>query len=187
MTADQDRWSYEWDTTQTNGGEKRIYLRLTDKAGNTFTTSVNVLVSNALPQAAVTESWTIDQSGIVSITPGDLPIRQVCLTIQDPADETRKIEWCGESVESIPNPVRWDGKFADGTIAGPGQYRVTVIVTDTANRTVSASGTVIVPAPTATPTIPPVIPESGGNTPTRLPLLPTATPTPTPTPTETPV
>jgi len=187
LTAALDRWSFQWDTTQTGGGYRRIYLRLTDKAGNTYTASVNVLVSNALPQAAVTEVWTIDQSGIVSITPGDLPIRQVCLTIQDPADETRKIEWCGESVESIPNPVRWDGKFADGTIAGPGQYRVTVIVTDTANRTVSASGTVIVPAPTATPTIPPVIPESGGNTPTRLPLLPTATPTPTPTPTETPV
>jgi hypothetical protein len=187
LTAALDRWSYEWDTTQTNGGEKRIYLRLTDKAGNTYTTSVDVLVSNALPQAAVTESWTIDQSGIVSITPGDLPIRRVCLTIQDPADETRKIEWCGESVESIPNPVQWDGKFADGSRAEPGQYRVTVLVTDIANRTVSASGTVIVPAPTATPTIPPVIPESGGNTPTRLPLLPTATPTPTPTPTETPV
>ena len=182
-----DRWSFQWDTTQTGGGYRRIYLRLTDKAGNTYTASVNVLVSNALPQAAVTEVWTIDQSGIVSITPGDLPIRQVCLTIQDPADETRKIEWCGESVESIPNPVQWDGKFADGSRAEPGQYRVTVLVTDIANRTVSASGTVIVPAPTATPTIPPVIPESGGNTPTRLPLLPTATPTPTPTPTETPV
>ncbi|MEW6505472.1 MAG: Ig-like domain-containing protein [Chloroflexota bacterium] len=180
-----DRWSFQWDTTQTGGGYRRIYLRLTDKAGNTYTASVNVLVSNALPQAAVTESWTIDQSGIVSITPGDLPIRRVCLTIQDPADETRKVEWCGESVESIPNPVRWDGKFADGTIAGPGQYRVTVLVTDIANRTATASGTVIIPAPTATPTIPPVIPESGGNTPTRLPLLPTATPTPTMTPTET--
>lgn len=188
LTADQDRWSYEWDTTQTNGGEKRIYLRLTDKAGNTYTTSVNVLVSNALPQAAITESWVITESGIVNITPGDLPIRQVCLTIQDPADASRKVEWCGESVDDIPNPVQWDGKFADGTSAGPGQYSVTVIVTDIANRTVSATGTVIIPEPTATPTIPPVIPESGGNTPT-VPFIPTATPTmtPTATPTQTPV
>lgn len=183
-----DRWSYEWDTTQTSGGEKRIYLRLTDKAGNTYTTSVDVLVSNALPQAAITESWVITESGIVNITPGDLPIRRVCLTIQDPADASRKVEWCGESVNDIPNPVQWDGKFADGISAGPGQYSVTVIVTDIANRTVSASGTVIIPEPTATPTIPPVIPESGGNMPT-VPFIPTATPTmtPTPTPTETPV
>jgi hypothetical protein len=188
LTADQDRWSYEWETTQTNGGEKRIYLRLTDKAGNTYTTSVNVLVSNALPKAAITESWVITESGIVNITPGDLPIRRVCLTIQDPADASRKVEWCGESVNDIPNPVKWDGKFADGTTAGPGQYSVTVLVTDIASRTVSASGTVIIPEPTATPTIPPVIPESGGNMPT-VPFVPTATPTmtPTPTPTETPV
>ncbi|WP_322793277.1 OmpL47-type beta-barrel domain-containing protein [Bellilinea sp.] len=178
-----DRWTYEWDTTQTNGGYKRIYLRLTDKAGNQRTKAVDVLVSNALPQAAITELWEITESGQVMITPGDLPIRQVCLAIQDPTDANRKVEWCGERVEDIPNPVQWDGRFSDGTQAGPGQYPVTVLVADIAGRTVTASGAVIIPAPTPTPTE-----EPTATKPVAIAVLPTATPTPTPTatPTETP-
>lgn len=185
-----DRWVFEWDTTQTNGGYKRIYLRLTDKAGNPSTVSVDALVSNALPQATITESWTISQSGEVSVIPGDLPIRQVCLTIQDPAEVSRKVEWCGESVASIPNPVRWDGRFADGSLAAPGRYPVIVSVTDMAGRTVTASGMVIIPSPTPTPTV--VIPETGAVPPSlsqptlAFTAVPTATPTapPTATPTE---
>ena len=183
-----DRWGFEWDTTQTNGGYKRIYLRLTDKAGNAYTTGVDALVSNTLPQAEITREWLIAESGQVRITPGDLPIRQVCLTIQDPADANRKAEWCGERVEDIPNPVQWDGKFADGTQAAPGRYPVTARVTDIAGRTVTASGTVIIPSPTPAPTFTPTE-EPPQPTATRrayLAVLPTASPTPTATPTQTP-
>ena len=183
-----DRWAFEWDTTQTNGGYKRIYLRLTDKAGNAYTTGVDALVSNTLPQAEITREWLIAESGQVRITPGDLPIRQVCLTIQDPADANRKAEWCGERVEDIPNPVQWDGKFADGTQAAPGRYPVTARVTDIAGRTVTASGTVIIPSPTPAPTFTPTE-EPPQPTATRrayLAVLPTASPTPTATPTQTP-
>jgi LysM repeat protein len=185
ITPSNDRWTYEWDTTQTNGGYKRLYLRLTDKAGNTYTTSVDVLVSNVLPQAEITPEWVITESGQVRITPGDLPIRQVCLTIQDAADESRKVEWCGDSIEDIPNPVQWDGKFADGTQAVPGQYPVTVQVTDIAGRTVTASGTVIIPAPTPTPTAE-EREEATATKPLVIAVLPTATQTPTATPTQTP-
>lgn len=183
ITATNDRWTYEWDTTQTNGGYKRLYLRLTDKAGNTYTTGVDVLVSNALPAAEITRQWVISESGQVSITPGDLPIRQVCLTIQDPSSD-RKVEWCGDSIEDIPNPVQWDGKFADGTQAAPGQYPVTVQVTDIAGRTVMASGTVIIPAPTPTPTVE-EREEATATKPLVIVVLPTATPIPTATPTQT--
>ncbi len=182
ITPSSDRWAYEWDTTQTNGGYKRLYLRLTDKAGNRYTTSVDVLVSNALPAAEITREWVITESGQVNITPGDLPIRQVCLTIQDPSSD-RKVEWCGDSIEDIPNPVQWDGKFADGTQAAPGQYPVTVQVTDIANRTVTASGTMIIPAPTPTPTAEQEEPTA--TKPVVIAVLPTATPTPTPTQTPT--
>lgn len=40
-------WTYKWDTTQTAGGTQHISLRLTDRAGNVYTTGVDVLVSNA--------------------------------------------------------------------------------------------------------------------------------------------
>lgn len=184
ITATNDRWTYEWDTTQTGGGYKRLYLRLTDKAGNTYTTGVDVLVSNALPAAEITRQWVISESGQVSITPGDLPIRQVCLTIQDPSSD-RKVEWCGDGIEDIPNPVQWDGKFADGTQAAPGQYPVTVQVTDIAGRMATASGTVIIPAPTPTPTAE-EREEATATKPVAIAVLPTATPTPTVTPTQMP-
>lgn len=184
ITPSNNRWAFEWDTTQTTGGYKRIYLRLTDKAGNAYTTGVDALVSNALPAAEITHQWVISESGQVSITSGDLPIRQVCLTIQDPSSD-RKVEWCGEKVEDIPNPVQWDGKFADGTQAAPGQYPVTVQVTDIAGRTVTASGTVIIPAPTPTPTVE-ERKEATATKPLVIAVLPTASPTPTATPTQTP-
>jgi hypothetical protein len=46
-------WTYAWDTTQTAGGTQHISLRLTDRAGNVYTTGVDVLVSNAPTETAI--------------------------------------------------------------------------------------------------------------------------------------
>jgi len=133
-----------------------------------------------------------------------LPNKQVCLTITDQSDE-HKIEWCGATLADIPNPVRWDGVFDDGTRAQPGIYTAIVRVWDILDRMAEATGRIIVPeptpvpSPTATPTAtavptqpqsqPPVsVPGRVQPTPTgtaSVPVTPTLTPTATPTATAT--
>lgn len=142
---------YTWDTTQSSGGEHELLLRVVDGVGHETVVGKTVLVSNAAPSAEITAEWRIDQSGQVSITPGDLPIKGVCLTITDEG-ETHKAEWCGTSLSDIPNPVRWNGVFDDGTRAIPGVYTVTVRVWDILDRVAQAVGRIIIPAPTPTPT-----------------------------------
>lgn len=194
-------WSYTWDTTQGAQGAVDITLRITDQAGNISTLTRRVIVANALPGAYLPSRWMIWEEAEIQVSQGALPILRVCLSVEDPKHRWPAWEQCWDNPDAVPTRFVWNRRFGDGTLAPIGEYTAVLSVTDLLMRTVSVSGTIVIPplptptetptpTPTPTPTATTALPVTAvevQSTPMPVQPTPTFAPTPTATPEPQPV
>ena len=126
----------------------------------------------------------MSQSGSLSVKAGDTAISRVIVSICDPDDSTICLTE-NYAADSIPSSVSWNGFFGS-KFAVAGNYPVTVTARDTAGRSDTATGLIVVPPPpTPTPTFAPtqtreVAAVVVAAAPTPTPVLVVEQPAPTP-------
>jgi hypothetical protein len=161
------------DTTGLPGGATTFVVRAYDQAGLAGTNSISGVVANAGPTVTLTGTWFLSQSGSLSVKAGDTAVSRVTVSICDPDDATICLTET-YAADSIPSSVSWNGLFGSKA-AVAGNYPVTVTARDTAGRSDTATGLIVVPPPpTPTPTFVPT------QTRELVAAVITAAPTPTP-------
>jgi len=172
------------DTTGLPGGATTFVVRAYDQAGLAGTNSISGVVANAGPTVTLTGTWFLSQSGSLSVKAGDTAISRVIVSICDPDDSTICLTE-NYAADSIPSSVSWNGFFGS-KFAVAGNYPVTVTARDTAGRSDTATGLIVVPPPpTPTPTFAPtqtreVAAVVVAAAPTPTPVLVVEQPAPTP-------
>jgi hypothetical protein len=164
-------WNYNFNTLDVPDGTYSIQVRTTDVAGNkeVVRTSgedtgaeVTVVVNNGPPHIKLTPEWFIWDQGLLTITYDYVPLKYGSLTIFDPQNRWPKIEI--PFGKDYPKTVTWDRRFADGTIAPSGNYRVTVKACNTYDLCSKKTAKIKIPwitvlMPTVSPVAPPSVPE----------------------------
>jgi hypothetical protein len=143
--AGNGTWSFQWDTRGFSNGEYTLLVRGMDEAGNVGNSGqVRVAVNNLPPSVKLTKRWWIWETGTLKVSPNTFPIASVRLRISD-----RQNRWPAVVVEhdphKVPGEISWDRRFADGTLAPAGEYRVDVVACDTRDLCSSASGVIAIP------------------------------------------
>ena len=171
VVSSDDIWNYDFNTLGVPDGTYTIQVRTTDVAGNTDIVQtlgentgakVTVVVNNGPPHIKLTPEWFIWDKGSLTITYDYVPFKYGSLTILDPQNRWPKIEI--PFGENYPTTVSWDRRFADGTIAPSGDYRVTVKACNTYNLCSSKTAIIKIPwisliIPTVSPVAPTLVPE----------------------------
>ena len=181
-------WSYSWNTMTLQNGPYSLQIRGTDQAGNLGDAAkITLFVDNTPPQVTLTDRWWIWEAGRLSVAPNYFPIASVQVTISDPQDRWPAVVLDFDP-HDIPGSISWDRRFADGTLAPSGEYRVLARACDIHDRCGSDIGIIAIPfastwtatltpSPTATLTMTP----QAISTSTQEPAIPTpllATPSP---------
>lgn len=162
-------WAYTWDTVLYPGP---VMIQGTDRAGNEEVGDPHAYpLVNAPPRVALQEQWYIWNSGSLKVWAGDLPVTKVEIRIADGNDRWPAREWTFETIKDVPGEIKWDRKFADGTLAPIGDYTVRVTVWDSNQRSATDQGKVVIPA----------VPQPTAQVKATLAVTPTAMPSPTPT------
>ena len=170
-------WNVPWDSYQVPNGTYEILVRTWDQAGNQESPlHLTLVVSNPPPDVTLTNWWWVSDVGQLSITPNNIPIVEIKVTIIDSAGQL--LQTISYDPNVVEHPVNWDGQDSGGVWMPPGSYSVIAVVCDIFDNCASTSGEIRIPS------IEPQI------RPTRTPagvFLPTGTPTAawTPTPTMT--
>jgi hypothetical protein len=158
-------WSVPWDTRSVPDGRQALQAKFTDQAGNTSHGKIFYVVLNRPAQIHLTPRWSVEGKGSLAILPGDLMLMDVTIDISDPRGRWPAVHR-NYSPHHVPKEIAWDGSFGE-TQATPGEYPVTVQVTDQMAQKVEAHGVIVIP-PAATPTEPPSLAASN---PTHLLLV----------------
>ncbi len=169
-------WSYTWDTTGVPNGRYPILARARDRAGNRESTArVTLVVANAPPHVELPNTWMIWESVPLSIHPRLIPLGGARLVISDPQGRwpARRFEY---PPGQLPTEFLWDRRLGDGTLAPPGQYRVTLEAWDRFGNSGRATGTVLIPLP------PTSVPSPVATPSPLLNNIEISTPRPSPTP-----
>jgi len=161
-----DAWSYTWHSNEVPNGGYTLQMRGMDRAGNVGdVVSVTLTVDNGPPAVSITERWWIWESGQLKVSPNYFPIANVQVTIRDPQNH-----WPAVVMNFDPNkisfPVKWDRRFADGTLAPSGEYPVLAVACDVNGLCGRDTGMIVIPmmatstatltpSPTATTTLTP--------------------------------
>ncbi|HSG41840.1 MAG TPA: Ig-like domain-containing protein [Anaerolineales bacterium] len=149
-------WSYDWDTTALQNDSYTVKVRGIDSAGNReLPIPLTLLVDNFPPYVKVSDSWWIWESGEVAVSSNNLPIGEIKVTISDPLGRWPVVRFSYDPDTTFAN-ITWDRRFADGTLAPSGNYRVTVLACDIYGNCASDRGQIKIPFitpvhPTATP------------------------------------
>ena len=185
-------------------GTHSLQFRTTDIAGLGDTSAVfDFKVDTGSPHISIPDWWYIWESADFRVTDNNSTIASVSMSISGPQGRWQKVEqnWT-PSGTSFTKTISWDRRFADGTLAPIGSYRVTIYAQDQAGNESQKTATIIIPAADAT-----AIPRDDDDLALEDPPMPTATPTmivappvgpqpqteaemnpqPSPTPTNTPV
>jgi hypothetical protein len=187
-------WSFTWHTNEVSNGQYTLQIRGMDQAGNIGdAASLTLIVDNGPPSVSITERWWIWESGQLKVAPNHFPIASVRVTINDLQNR-----WPAVEIKFDPgktsDTVSWNRRFADGTIAPSGEYRVVAVACDIhdlcGNDTglieipIAATSTVTLsPSPTTTPTQPARVTFTVTQTPaTPVPMLVTPLPKISPKP-----
>lgn len=175
-------WSYLWNTTPLPNGMAIIHARSTDQAGNTsIAAQVVVTLDNHPPYLTVPSSWTLPQSGALSVAPNIIPLGEVKITVQDPS-----LNYPDNVLfDSLPAPqqITWNGILGRYGVAAPGSYPVIVEACDIYKLCAQSAGTISVPYPTPAPATSPIPTLPPAPAPTRV-IVPTR---PMPKPVDPPV
>lgn len=161
LTSTGGNWTFTWDTVLYPGP---VIIKGKDHATNEETTTHTYKIINELPRPDMQDQWFVWNAGTLKIWVGDLPVTKVSISIADWKNRWPAREWNFDNLKDVPTEIKWDRKFADGTLAPIGDYPVRVTVWDSYNRTGYDEGKIIIPS---------------GPTPTAV--VATGTPTPTPT------
>jgi hypothetical protein len=149
-------WSFAWQANEVPNGQYELQMRGIDQAGNLGdSTSITLVVDNAPPSVSITEHWWIWESGQLKVSPNYFPIASVKVIISDPQYRWPEVVLKFDP-EEIPSSVSWDRRFADGTLASSGWYRVVAIACDVHDLCGSDEGIVEIPlVATSTATLTP--------------------------------
>jgi hypothetical protein len=164
-------WNYNFNTLNVPDGPYLIEARTTDVAGNVEVVQtsgenrgakVTVVVNNGPPHIKLSPEWFIWDKGLLTITYDYVPLKYGSITISDTENRWPKIEV--PFGEKYPTTVSWDRRFADGTIAPSGNYRVMVKACNTHNLCSSKTATIKIPwisivISTVSPVVPTLNPE----------------------------
>jgi hypothetical protein len=191
-----DAWSFVWRSSEAPNGKYALLMRGQDQAGNIGgPAALTLVVDNAPPCVSIAERWWIWETGKLKVSPNHFPIASVKATIRDPQNRWPEVVMNFDP-EKIPAAVSWDRRFADGTLAPSGWYRVVVIACDVHDLCgsdegrieipfVAASTSTLTPSPTATTTMTPLATLTATQEPaTPTPVLAVPSPEITPKPTQ---
>jgi hypothetical protein len=103
----------------------------------------------------LTHRWWIWESGQLRVSPNYFEIAKVSVTISDPQER-----WPAVVIDLDPDKpsasISWNRRFADGTLAPSGEYRVIAVACDIHTLCGSDQGTIAIPSvATSTATITP--------------------------------
>jgi hypothetical protein len=139
-------------------------IRVTDNAGNITETPVLPMMVDTVPPAIAIYDDSLNLGDTLMYDLEDMMSglwinRSV---IEDEDEKYKKIVWLEEIAgkKSNDNEIRWDGIFADGTKAAPGQYFITLKISDQAGNETMSTAIVevtafnsILPIPAFTPPV----------------------------------
>lgn len=174
-------WSYLWNSNEVPNGEYTLQMRGMDQAGNVGdVVSVSLTVDNGPPAVSITERWWIWETGRLKVSPSHFSIAKVQVTIRDPQNRWTEVvmDFDPGKVSSL---VKWDRRFADGTLAPSGEYPVLAVACDVNGLCGRDAGKIVIPVvatSTATPTLSPT--ATSTLTPTATSIATQIPPTPTP-------
>ena len=171
-------WAIPYDTTLRPDGDYEILVRAIDQAGNSESpVSLSVTVSNAPPKVSISESWWIWESGQLAVRPGIVPLGSIRLQIECGSLPDVLLEF--KDLDKLPGEFTWNRRCGNGTLAEPGEYKVTLTACDIFGKCASGAGLIHIPAgQTAVETFTPTPSPTAEPTPTRP--APTATATSAP-------
>ncbi len=187
LTSHAGDWSMLWHTQDLPNGPYDLWTRSIDEAGNIGKPSVlSVWVDNHPPKVLLAERWWVWETGALKISTDYFPLREVQVTI---ADGLRRWPEVVHSYDPkhVPVSVSWDRRFADGTLAPSGEYRVTVRACDIHGLCGMDTGVIVIPQsaassatlpPTASPTLTSTATPTVRPRVTQTLTLPSQTPTP---------
>ena len=179
-------WSYSWNTIALQNGPYSLQVHGTDQAGNLGDAAkITLVVDNNPPQVSLTDRWWIWDAGKLSVSPNYFPIASTRVTIRDPQDRWPAVVLDFDP-HDIPGSISWDRRFADGTLAPSGEYRVVARACDIHDLCGRDTGVIVIPmmatstatstqTPSATSIATQILPTS---TPMWITLLPEQTPKP---------
>ncbi|MCQ3935427.1 MAG: hypothetical protein DPW18_00125 [Chloroflexi bacterium] len=175
-----DAWSFVWRSGEVPNGEYIIQMRGLDRAGNDSAAStISLTVDNAPPAVSITERWWIWETGTLKVLSNHFPIATIQVTIRDPQKRWKEVVLDFDPGRNSYT-VKWDRRFADGTLAPPGEYPVWAVACDLNGLCGQDEGWIVIPematstatispSPTATSTVMPLA------TPTATQIVPAPT------------
>ena len=170
------QWSFDWDSAVFDNGERELFLRADDWAGNAGQPiSVRVILDNVPPYVKLAETWNIWESGSLSVQKNVIPLKSVKITVHDPLQ--RYPDEVIFYALPAPTAVAWDRVIGPAS-APPGSYTVLVEACDIYGLCSKDSGTVVIPVEPAL--IPFQLPEI--KIPEWIPPIPFFTQPPAPAP-----
>ena len=173
-------WSFIWRSGEVPNGEYIIQMRGMDRASNISDVStISLTVDNAPPAVAITEWWWIWETGTLKVSSNHFPIASIQVTIQD-----SKKRWKDVVLDFDPGrnsySVKWDRRFADGTVAPAGEYPVLAVACDVNGLCGRDAGRIVIPEmATSTATQTPFPTATRTLTPLKTPVATQILPTPT--------
>lgn len=138
-------WSFVWHTNEVPNGQYILQMRGKDQAGNLGSAaSLTLVVDNGPPAVSITERWWIWEVGELKVSPNHFPIASVKVTISDPQNRWPAVV-LDLDPDRVPDSISWNRRFADGTLAPPGEYRVAAVSCDIHDLCGSDKGIIAIP------------------------------------------
>jgi hypothetical protein len=150
-------WSFDWDSSAFDNGERILYLRAKDVAGNLGQLiQASVILDNIPPYVKLADTWNIWEGGELAVYDNIIPLESIRIVVHDPM--LRFADQVIQDKLPAPKTVTWDRVIGPAS-APPGSYTITVEVCDIYGLCAKDTGTVVIPeVPTPTP-VPVSIPE----------------------------
>jgi hypothetical protein len=141
------RWSISWDSALFDNGDRALYLRATDLAGNTGEPiRASIILDNFPPYVKLAETWNIWESGSLVVQKNVIPLKNIKIVVQDPL-----LRYPDRVIyDDLPAPkaVTWDRVIGPAS-APPGSYTATVQACDIYGLCSNGTGTILIPVATA--------------------------------------
>jgi hypothetical protein len=146
------RWSIAWNSAVFDNGDRDLYLRAADLAGNLGEPiRVQVILDNFPPYVKLAKTWNIWESGSLVVRKNVIPLQSVRIVVHDPMQR-----YADQVIyNSLPGPkaVTWD-RVIGPAIAPPDSYTVSVKVCDIYGLCSNDTGTILIPVvPTPVPLV----------------------------------